>query len=152
MDRRTALKGIGVGVAGFPLLGEGDTSRETGLSVSVEAGEGDMDDWVPRSKLTDSFKAKIDVSGIEPGVETPLAYMVAPAGPEDGFVSSEEIHANYLQKKWSSDTASFVHESWNPDKLITTWPSGTYHLYATVADRNQDRFGSGISGPFEITV
>lgn len=52
----------------------------------------------------------ITVSGIEANVRTPLAYMVAPAGPDGGFVSGEEIHENLRDETWSSNRAAFIHE------------------------------------------
>lgn len=151
-NRRRLIKGLGTGALGLSLLSGTTTAEQAScdLGVSVEAGEGDTDNWVQREYITDDFRGKIDVSGVNSGTE--LAYMMIPTNPEGGFVGETNIRSDVVEITASSE--SIVHSgAWNPGGVagtFGTWPTGTYNLYATVADREQEAFGVAVSEPFEI--
>lgn len=153
--RRQVLKGLGLGsLAAYGLTGTAAAQESTTeLEVTVTPGQGRDDNWTQIAFVDDgeSFNAKVEVSGIKPKTETSLAYMIAPGGPDGGFVSNEEVKASKLVEESSGSKTSFVHHNWTPDKFLTSWPSGIYKLYATVVDRDQEVAGFGISPPFEIS-
>lgn len=152
--RRQVLKGLGLGsLAAYGLTGTAAAQESTTeLDVTVTPGQGPEDDWTQVAYVDsgESFSAKVQVSGIEPHTETSLAYMIAPGGPDGGFVSNEEVQSSKLVEESEGPQTSFIHYNWTPEKFLTSWPSGIYKLYATVVDRNQEVAGFGISPPFEV--
>lgn len=127
---------------GIPLM-TGLSSAEQAscnLRVSVEAGEGNANNWVSRTRLTDEFKARIDISGV---TGTNIALLVALLNPEGKLIKP---HSTTFEPSWSS---GFVvpGKTWNG--LLGGLPSGTYRFHATVADSGGD-FGVATSRPFEV--
>ncbi|MFB6171665.1 MAG: hypothetical protein ABEJ23_03970 [Haloarculaceae archaeon] len=112
------MKGLGTGALALGLLaGDAAGQATTGLDVSVEAGKGDEDEWLSRERFADNpVKARIDVSGVEPGARTPLAYMVAPAGSDGGFVSDAEVHGRIVDDTFPGGRLSIFHGEWNPTR------------------------------------
>lgn len=152
-NRRRVLKGVGIGALGLPLVTNTAAAQQAScsLTVSVEAGEGDEENWTPRDQITDNFRGKISVSGVQSGSE--IAYMIVPTNPEEGGFLDNVIRSGVVEAK-SSNESYYTDELWYPSDLafgIGEWPSGSYNLYATVADKDQRAFGVAISDSFNVT-
>lgn len=146
-NRRDVLKGLGIGALGFPLMMGTTTAKQTScnLNVRVEAGEGTLEDWIPREQLTDEFKAKIDASGVS---GTHLVYMLAVLDPENKLAAPRTGTVE-IDSSWSS--VEIVAGPWRPGGLINNWQNGMYHIYTTVID-DQGSMGGAVSREFEIST
>lgn len=145
-ERRNILKGLGAGALTFPFVtGTTAAAQDMGLRVSVEAGEGDEDTWTPRDRITDDFRAKVDISGLTG--QTKAAVMTFPVGGGN-FVTDGQLRATTVQPTGSS--ASVIHSHWDPGTIFFTWDSGTYYLYTVVAEDREESFGAAVSESFEV--
>lgn len=147
-NRRNVLKGLGMGALALPILSETTAAEQASrsLSVSVEAGEGGVDNWTRRDRITDDFKGRVDVSGLSSGDSTIVVTMFPVGGSNN--VSNSQVRTGVHTVDWSN---GYVVQSstWNPSGLFK-WQSGTYYLYAVVAEDRQEAFGVAVSDPFEI--
>lgn len=145
-ERRTVLKGLGAGALALPFVtGTTAATQDMGVSVSVEAGEGDEDTWTSRDRLTDDFRAKVDISDLTG--QTAVAVMTFPVGGGE-FVDDGQLRTTTVQPDGSS--ASVIHTDWNPGGILFSWDSGTYRLYTVVAEDREQEFGAAVSEPFEV--
>jgi hypothetical protein len=145
-DRRAVLKGMSAGALAFPFMtGTTAAQQDMGLRVSVEAGEGDEENWTPRDRITDDFRAKVDISGLSG--RTKVAVMTFPVGGSN-YVSDGQLRSKTVQPDGSSD--SVIHTtSWSPSGIFS-WDAGTYYLYTVVAEDREESFGASVSDPFEV--
>lgn len=148
-NRRKVLKGLGVGAMTLPLVSERAVARQgdCNLTVSVEPGEGTAENWTPRSRITDEFKGRVDVSGFS---ATHLAYMMAVVDPDSKLVQTRS-GTFQVDPNWTS--AYVVHNrTWNPGGIgpIGRWQNGTYRLVGVAVD-DQGNFGGATSPSFQIT-
>lgn len=150
-NRRTLLKGLGLGAVGLPLATGTGAAGQDSLQVYVEPGEGDIDAWVSRAQDTiadDDFQARLEITGIQ-GDE--IAYMIVPTNPAGGFIDEIKTGINTTDGK---NEGALVHDDpWYPENsipFVSDWEAGTYYLYAAVADSERETFAAAISEPFEI--
>lgn len=141
-NRRNMLKGIGIGALGVPLAMNPATAQPErySLSVDIEA---------PRDRITGEFRGRLSVSGLQPGSN--VVYMIVPRRSDGEFI--DEIRSDVVEANSSSESY-YSDPTWDPSDVtlgIGEWPSGTYTLYATVADGVQEAFGVAISDSFEVS-
>lgn len=132
--------------------GEGDFDV-----MSVKPGHNTEESWEPAGMHVDvesSFDVRIAVRNIGTSAgEVALAYMVAIADPNGGF---QAVHGSQIAQEFSGSNGEIIHgrpdnHAFWPDKHGPTWPKGSYRIFASVTDRNQNAFAGGISNPFIIS-
>lgn len=172
-ERRTLLKGLGLGCLALPLLAsDGIGASETNAAspqkdqsnqltpsltvTKVEPGwmraDGGWDAADPPIDMGTAFDVNISVEGIEPSGNTSLAYLVVPTGPDDTFTVAKSGTATNPP---SGGTAQIAHGSpitrgFHPTPESHNWTNGTYQLSAIVLDRTRQAFGGRVSDPFTI--
>lgn len=147
--RRQMLRGLGAGALALPFTAGTSTAEQAGfdLSVTVQAGEGDADNWTPRDRLTDEFRARIDVSGLSSGTSKIVATTFPVGG--SSMVDGGQVRTETVEVDWSSGYIIET-ESWSPGGIFGGWEEGMYRLYAAVAEDGEEAFGAAVSEPFEV--
>lgn len=163
MERRSVLEGLGAGALGLGLatgFGTATAERQSlgSLNVfNVEPGYmqfgGGWESAGEQVEIDAGFDVRIDVDGVDTQGETALAYMIAPAGPNGGFAA---VHGAKQEDQMPSSSIWIGHgnpatRAFRPEIGPLSWTEGTYRIYATVIDRDQQAVGSGVSSPFEIS-
>lgn len=143
---------------GAPALSHQDWELTQDLAVSnVEPGWKRADGgWDPADTAMDmgtGFDVTMHVDGVEQSGSTSLAYLVALAGPDEGFAA---VHGGNAVNPPSGGEAQITHGSpvtrgFQPEPGSVRWSEGRYRICALVIDRARGAYGGGRSPPFEIS-
>lgn len=149
-NRRDVLKGLGMGAIGIPMM-TGTTAAEQGgpcqsncgLRVRVEAGEGNPDTWVRRTRLTDEFRGRVEISGLSSGTSQ-VSTAIVPVGPLPNG-EFKAMQTNQAEVNWSRGSLIDMDVF-----SIGGWQNGEYYLFAAVVEMGREAFGVAVSEPIEI--
>ena len=164
--RRSALRGLGLGLAGglaatTPAAAAEDSRTQGRLEVSdVEVGQVTLTGgWEKQTRIENNtsdgyFDVRFSVDGCEPssaGVQ--LAYSAAAVSTSESEIV--DVQGDSFVEETTSSSVSVVHGSRVTHAFRTglpaiEWSDGRYEVRVTVADINQRAYAGGVSQSFSI--